>query len=83
MDKHKKQPTLVQCSRCEASAGHIVDDSIYVCDKCGFTRNIVAKTHTEEKEKMWPYTEEEWEFISNAGHVPAQEKKEESKKKMT
>ncbi len=81
MAKHKKQPTLVQCSRCEASSGYIVDNSTYVCGRCGFTRNMVEETHTEEKEKMWPYTEDGWEFISNAGHVPAQEEKEEESKK--
>lgn len=76
MDKNEKQPTLIQCSRCEGSSSHIIDHHIYVCPKCGFTRDL--STQTQEKKKMahMPYTEEEWEMISNAHHVPPQEDKD-------
>ena len=76
MDKNENQPTLIQCSRCEGSSSHIIDHHIYVCPKCGFTRDL--STQTQEKKKMahMPYTEEEWEMISNAHHVPPQEDKD-------
>lgn len=72
MDKNEKVPTLIQCSQCESTNGCIVDNRLYVCNKCGFTREI--NTDTQEKEKMWPYTVEEWEFISDSQKKQKKEK---------
>ena len=81
MAKNEKQGTLVQCSKCEGSSSYIIDHHIYVCPKCGFTRDLsVENTQTEEKNKMWPYTEEEWDFVSNSQHVPPQDKDSHEKK---
>lgn len=81
MAKNEKQPTLIQCSQCEGNNSYIIDHRIYVCTKCGFTRDL--STQTQEKKKMahMPYTEEEWEMISNAHHVPPQEDKDSHEKK--
>jgi ribosomal protein L37E len=76
MDKNEKQPTLIQCSRCEGSSSHIIDHHIYVCPKCGFTRDLSTQTQEKKKVAHMPYTEEEWEMISNAHHVPPQEDKD-------
>lgn len=81
MDKNEKQPTLIQCSRCEGSSSHIIDHHIYVCPKCGFTRDLSTQTQEKKKVAHMPYTEEEWEMISNAHHVPTQEDKDSHEKK--